>query len=90
MSTTQLFDKRSKFIHYPAETLVINNLEFDHADIFKDLDQIKWHFHQLIRSLPSQTKVRVPFGDENIKDLLSMEIGHPPNHSALTRKLTIQ
>ena len=69
---TAFFDKRSKFIHYPAETLVINNLEFDHADIFKDLDQIKWHFHQLIRSLPSQTKVRVPFGDENIKDLLSM------------------
>ena len=69
---TAFFDKRSKFIHYPAETLVINNLEFDHADIFKDLDQIKWHFHQLIRSLPSKTKVRVPFGDENITDLLSM------------------
>jgi len=69
---TAFFDKRSKFIHYPAQTLVINNLEFDHADIFQDLDQIKWHFHQLIRSLPSKTKVRVPFHDENVSDLLSM------------------
>ena len=69
---TAFFDKRSKFIHYPAETFVINNLEFDHADIFKDLDQIKWHFHQLIRSLPSKTEVRVPINDDNISDLLDM------------------
>ena len=69
---TAFFDKRSKFIHYPAETFIINNLEFDHADIFKDLDQIKWHFHQLIRSLPSKTEVRVPINDDNISDLLDM------------------
>ena len=69
---TAFFDKRSKFIHYPAQTLVINNLEFDHADIFKDLEQIKWHFHQLIRSLPSKVDLRVPYEDQNIRDLLSM------------------
>ncbi|HJM71816.1 MAG TPA: Mur ligase family protein, partial [Gammaproteobacteria bacterium] len=69
---TAFFDKRSKFIHYPAQTLVINNLEFDHADIFKDLEQIKWHFHQLIRSLPSKVDLRVPYEDQNIRDLLAM------------------
>ena len=69
---TAFFDKRSKFIHYPAQTLVINNLEFDHADIFKDLEQIKWHFHQLIRSLSSKVDLRVPYEDQNIRDLLSM------------------
>jgi len=69
---TAFFDKRSKFIHYPAQTLVINNLEFDHADIFKDLEQIKWHFHQLIRSLPSKVDLMVPHEDQNIRDLLSM------------------
>ena len=69
---TAFFDKRSKFIHYPADTFVINNLEFDHADIFKDLEQIKWHFHQLIRSLPSKADLRVPYGDQNISDLLRL------------------
>ena len=69
---TAFFDKRSKFIHYPAQTLVINNLEFDHADIFKDLEQIKWHFHQLIRSLSSKVDLRVPYDDQNIRDLLAM------------------
>ncbi|MAI81183.1 MAG: UDP-N-acetylmuramate:L-alanyl-gamma-D-glutamyl-meso-diaminopimelate ligase [Gammaproteobacteria bacterium] len=69
---TAFFDKRSKFIHYPAQTLVINNLEFDHADIFKDLEQIKWHFHQLIRSLSSKVDLRVPYEDQNIRDLLAM------------------
>ena len=69
---TAFFDKRSKFIHYPAQTLVINNLEFDHADIFKDLEQIKWHFHQLIRSLPSKVDLRVHYEDQNIRDLLAM------------------
>ena len=69
---TAFFDKRSKFIHYPAQTLVINNLEFDHADIFKDLEQIKWHFHQLIRSLPSKVDLMVPYEDQNIRDLLAM------------------
>ncbi len=45
---TAFFDKRSKFVHYLPRTLVLNNLEFDHADIFADLDAIKWQFHQLM------------------------------------------
>lgn len=51
---TAFFDKRSKFVHYLPRTLVLNNLEFDHADIFADMDAIKWQFHQLMRTIPSQ------------------------------------
>ena len=44
---TAFFDKRAKFVHYRPRTLVLNNLEFDHADIYKDMDAILWQFHQL-------------------------------------------
>ena len=54
---TAFFDKRSKFIHYHPRTLVMNNLEFDHADIFDDLDHIKKHFHHLIRIIPEKGRV---------------------------------
>jgi UDP-N-acetylmuramate: L-alanyl-gamma-D-glutamyl-meso-diaminopimelate ligase len=50
---TAFFDKRSKFLHYPAEIAVLNNLEFDHADIFPDLAAIETQFHHWIRTLPS-------------------------------------
>ncbi len=49
---TAFFDKRSKFVHYRPRTLVLNNLEFDHADIFDDLDAIKRQFHHLVRTVP--------------------------------------
>ena len=67
---TAFFDKRSKFIHYKPSTLLINNLEFDHADIFNNLDDIQKQFHHLIRSLPQNVKVLFPFGDDNIQTLL--------------------
>ena len=51
------FDKRSKFAHYKPKTLVINNLEFDHADIFDDLKAIQTQFHHLIRCVPARGKV---------------------------------
>ncbi|MCZ6796620.1 MAG: UDP-N-acetylmuramate:L-alanyl-gamma-D-glutamyl-meso-diaminopimelate ligase, partial [Gammaproteobacteria bacterium] len=51
---TALFDKRSKFVHYHPQTLIINNLEFDHADIFDDLAAIQRQFHHLIRMMPSR------------------------------------
>ncbi|MCK5720294.1 MAG: UDP-N-acetylmuramate:L-alanyl-gamma-D-glutamyl-meso-diaminopimelate ligase [Thiomargarita sp.] len=50
---TAFFDKRSKFVHYRPRTLVINNLEFDHADIFPDLAAIQRQFHHLIRTVPN-------------------------------------
>jgi UDP-N-acetylmuramate: L-alanyl-gamma-D-glutamyl-meso-diaminopimelate ligase len=69
---TSFFDKRSKFIHYYPNTLVINNLEFDHADIFKNLDDIYTQFHHLIRTLPNKTQIIYPENDNNIKKLLKM------------------
>ena len=46
------FDKRSKFVHYRSRTTILNNLEFDHADIFDDLEAIKKQFHHLVRTIP--------------------------------------
>ena len=50
---TAFFDKRSKFVHYPARTTILNNLEFDHADIFPDLAAIETQFHHFVRTLPA-------------------------------------
>jgi len=50
---TAFFDKRSKFVHYPARTAVLNNLEYDHADIFPDLAAIETQFHHFVRTLPA-------------------------------------
>ncbi|NOT84994.1 MAG: UDP-N-acetylmuramate:L-alanyl-gamma-D-glutamyl-meso-diaminopimelate ligase, partial [Methylococcaceae bacterium] len=50
---TAFFDKRSKFVHYRPRTAILNNLEFDHADIFENLDAIKRQFHHLFRTIPS-------------------------------------
>ncbi len=69
---TAFFDKRSKFIHYHPKTLVLNNLEFDHADIFADLDAIKQQFHFLIRTVPGTGHHANPFGLGDI----SMRIGY--------------
>lgn len=68
---TAFFDKRSKFVHYQPTTCIINNLEFDHADIFDNLDDIKKQFHHLIRAVPSKGTIIYPESDENIKDVLN-------------------
>ena len=64
------FDKRSKFIHYSPNTLVINNIEFDHADIFNDLDDIKKQFHHLIKIIPGNGNIIYFNEDKNTIDLL--------------------
>lgn len=58
------FDKRSKFVHYHPRTLVLNNLEFDHADIFEDLSAIKKQFHHLVRTIPASGRIILPNKDE--------------------------
>ncbi|MDB9958911.1 UDP-N-acetylmuramate:L-alanyl-gamma-D-glutamyl-meso-diaminopimelate ligase [Gammaproteobacteria bacterium] len=68
------FDKRSKFIHYSPSTIVINNIEFDHADIFNNLDDIKRQFHHLIKIIPSNGNVVYFADDKNIRDLIDMGI----------------
>ncbi|MFP4079824.1 MAG: UDP-N-acetylmuramate:L-alanyl-gamma-D-glutamyl-meso-diaminopimelate ligase [Ectothiorhodospira sp.] len=54
---TAFFDKRSKFVHYRPRTLVLNNLEFDHADIFPDLEAIERQFHHLVRTVPGSGRI---------------------------------
>jgi UDP-N-acetylmuramate: L-alanyl-gamma-D-glutamyl-meso-diaminopimelate ligase len=68
---TAFFDKRSKFVHYHPRTLCLNNLEFDHADIFSDLEAIKTQFHHLMRTVPSDGLVIHRGGDEALNDVLA-------------------
>lgn len=67
---TAFFDKRSKFVHYRPRTLVLNNLEFDHADIFDDLDAIMRQFHHLIRTVPGSGRLIVNGSDDNLRRVL--------------------
>ncbi len=67
---TAFFDKRAKFIHYNPEVLIINNLEFDHADIYRNLAEIQKQFHNLIRTMSSEDCIVLPSDDKNIKTLL--------------------
>ena len=64
------FDKRSKFIHYHPRTAILNNLEFDHADIFPDLAAIQTQFHYLVRTIPSEGCIITPAQDANLKKSL--------------------
>jgi len=67
---TAFFDKRAKFVHYGPNTLVLNNLEYDHADIYADLDAIRWQFHQLLRTVPGNGRVIVNAADENLPSVI--------------------
>jgi len=67
---TAFFDKRSKFVHYHPRTVVLNNLEFDHADIFENLEAIKKQFHHLIRTVPSEGLIVHNEDEKNIDDVL--------------------
>ena len=68
---TAFFDKRSKFVHYQPRTLILNNLEFDHADIFDDLAAIERQFHHLIRTVPGQGRILVNAQDQNLARVLA-------------------
>jgi UDP-N-acetylmuramate: L-alanyl-gamma-D-glutamyl-meso-diaminopimelate ligase len=67
---TAFFDKRSKFVHYHPRTAVLNNLEFDHADIFENLDAIKKQFHHFVRTIPGDGLIVKNGEDENIESVL--------------------
>ncbi|WP_440903892.1 UDP-N-acetylmuramate:L-alanyl-gamma-D-glutamyl-meso-diaminopimelate ligase [Catenovulum sp. SX2] len=66
------FDKRSKFVHYHPRTLILNNLEFDHADIFENLAAIKKQFHHLVRIVPQSGLIISHQDDANVEDTLAM------------------
>ena len=76
---TAFFDKRSKFIHYLPELLIVNNIEFDHADIFTDLDEIKLSFRRLLNIVPQNGMVLLNGDDPNCvdvaKDCLAQMVG---------------
>ncbi len=66
------FDKRSKFVHYSPRTLIMNNLEFDHADIFDDIKAIQKQFHHLVRLVPGKGKIILPDNDNHLKQVMAM------------------
>jgi len=68
---TAFFDKRSKFVHYHPQTLILNNLEYDHADIFPDLEAIKIQFHHLMRMLPGEGLAISNADESNLHDVLA-------------------
>lgn len=69
---TAFFDKRSKFVHYRPRTAILNNLEFDHADIFDNLASIERQFHHLVRTVPSQGSVVVNGLEESLQRVIGM------------------
>jgi UDP-N-acetylmuramate: L-alanyl-gamma-D-glutamyl-meso-diaminopimelate ligase len=69
---TAFFDKRSKFVHLHARTLLINNIEYDHADIFPDIAAIQRQFHQLVRIVPGAGLIVWNAADRNVREMLQM------------------
>jgi UDP-N-acetylmuramate: L-alanyl-gamma-D-glutamyl-meso-diaminopimelate ligase len=69
---TAFFDKRSKFLHYHPRTAILNNLEYDHADIFPDLSAIQRQFHHLVRTIPGNGLIVLPATDNNLAETLRM------------------
>ncbi len=83
---TSYFDRRSKFVHYRPRTLVINNLEYDHADIFPDLAAIQTQFHHLLRTVPDNGSIIVPEHDEAVEHVLRMGCWTPLARVRSSRK----
>jgi UDP-N-acetylmuramate: L-alanyl-gamma-D-glutamyl-meso-diaminopimelate ligase len=77
---TAFFDKRSKFVHYGPRTAVLNNLEFDHADIFADLPAIETQFHHLVRTVPQQGLVVVNGKEESLQRVIDRGCWTPVEH----------
>ena len=89
---TAFFDKRSKFIHYRPCTAILNNLEFDHADIFANLDAIEIQFHHLVRTIPESGLIVVNAREKSLERVLSygcwsrtQYFGHPREQMGMLR-----
>lgn len=90
---TAFFDKRSKFVHYRPRTVILNNLEFDHADIFADLAAIEHQFHQLVRIIPNNGLIVTNGRDESLQRVLTKgcwtpleSVGTPDGWQASTQE----
>ncbi|OAI07351.1 UDP-N-acetylmuramate:L-alanyl-gamma-D-glutamyl-meso-diaminopimelate ligase [Methylomonas methanica] len=77
------FDKRSKFVHYRPRTAILNNLEYDHADIFENLDAIKKQFHHLVRTIPSEGLIIAPACEKHVMEVLEMGCWTPVVKTAI-------
>jgi UDP-N-acetylmuramate: L-alanyl-gamma-D-glutamyl-meso-diaminopimelate ligase len=77
------FDKRSKFVHYNARTVILNNLEFDHADIFPDLAAIQTQFHHLVRTVPNNGLIISPANDQALNQVLQKGCWTPQSKFSL-------
>ncbi|WP_445372958.1 UDP-N-acetylmuramate:L-alanyl-gamma-D-glutamyl-meso-diaminopimelate ligase [Methylomonas sp. HW2-6] len=77
------FDKRSKFVHYRPRTAILNNLEYDHADIFENLDAIKKQFHHLVRTVPGQGLIIAPDCEKHVAEVLAMGSWTPVQLTAI-------
>ncbi len=82
------FDKRSKFIHYRPNTLILNNLEFDHADIFENVEAIERQFHNLVRTVPSQGLIIRPALDSHLDNALEMGSWSPVQDTAIGSEIS--
>tara|TARA_R110002073_G_scaffold103710_1_gene234997 strand:+ start:2080 stop:3429 length:1350 start_codon:yes stop_codon:yes gene_type:complete len=82
---TAFFDKRSKFVHYHPRTAILNNLEFDHADIFPDLAAIERQFHHFIRIVPNNGLIVTNGKEENLKRVLAMGCWTPTEEIGVGR-----
>jgi UDP-N-acetylmuramate: L-alanyl-gamma-D-glutamyl-meso-diaminopimelate ligase len=71
---TAFFDKRSKFLHYLPETVVINNIEFDHADIFKDVEEVKLTFQRLVNIVPGSGEIFINSDDRNCESVVAQAL----------------
>ena len=78
---TAFFDKRSKFVHYRPRTAILNNLEFDHADIFPDLAAIQRQFHHLVRTVPGHGLIIAPNWEPALDEVLQMGCWTPVEHT---------
>ncbi len=81
---TAFFDKRSKFVHYHPRTAILNNLEFDHADIFADLAAIETQFHHLVRTVPGNGLIVSNGGDANLERVLKRGCWTPVERYGVT------
>ena len=91
---TAFFDKRSKFLHYLPELVIVNNIEFDHADIFEDLDAIKLSFRRLLNIVPSEGMVLINGDDQHAVAIAQgcraqlLEVGFSPNAARHIREVS--
>lgn len=77
------FDKRSKFVHYRPTTAILNNLEYDHADIFANLDTIQTQFHHMIRMIPSSGQIIMPSNTDSLEETLAKGVWTPVLRTAI-------